>query len=230
MNSTHLNKLSGKIAFVTGGGRGIGAAVAARLAADGADVAITYLNDKDSATAVVDAIRERGGRAVALHVDSSDAAGLVDAVNQAAGELGGLDILINNAALYPVVPMADAGLEELDRTLSANVRGPFIAAQAAAAHMAEGGRIINIGSNVVEYLPFPGHSLYAMSKTALVGMTKGMARDLGPRGITVNLVNPGLKPPRLRPATRALQGTLCRTQSASASTMRAAVRRSHHVD
>jgi 3-oxoacyl-[acyl-carrier protein] reductase len=200
MNSTHMNKLSGKVAFVTGGGRGIGAAVAVRLAADGADVAITYRNDKDSAAAVVDEIQNGGQRAMAVQVDSSDAAGLVEAVNQAAEDLGGLDILVNNAALYPVLGADEAGLDELDQALSANVRGPFAAAQAAAVHMGDGGRIISIGSNVVQYLPFPGHSLYAMSKTALVGMTKGMARDFGPRGITVNLVNPGPTDTELNPA------------------------------
>ncbi|MEO5876035.1 MAG: SDR family oxidoreductase, partial [Streptosporangiaceae bacterium] len=102
-----------------------------------------------------------------------------------------LDILVNNAAVFVVAPLDELGLADLDRTLAVNIRAPFVASQAAARHMTAGGRIISIGSNVAERTVFPGFTLYALSKTALVGMTKGLARDLGGRGITANLVHPG---------------------------------------
>ncbi|WP_326561547.1 SDR family NAD(P)-dependent oxidoreductase [Micromonospora sp. NBC_01796] len=183
--------LDGKAALVTGGGRGIGAAVAVRLAENGADVAFTYQRDAEHAAQVVEQIKATGRRAFAIRADSADVNALTTAVDDVAGEFGRLDILVNNAGLFLVAPVEDLGPAEFDSTVAVNVRAPFVAAKAAARHMVDGGRIINIGSNMAERAPFPGFSLYAMSKTALIGLTKGLGRDLGPRGITVNLVNPG---------------------------------------
>ncbi|GLY74418.1 SDR family NAD(P)-dependent oxidoreductase [Actinoallomurus iriomotensis] len=186
-----MKEIEGKVALVTGGSRGIGAAVALRLAEGGADVALTYERDTVRADAVVDQIKGIGRRGLAIQADSADVAALTAAVDTAVGTFGGLDILVNNAGVFIVGPLDDLGPAELDRTLAVNVRAPFVASQAAARHMTEGGRIISIGSNMAERATFPGFTLYALSKTALVGMTKGLARDLGPRGITANLVHPG---------------------------------------
>lgn len=195
-----MNKVEGRIALVTGGSRGIGAAIAVRLAEDGADVVLTYERDKDSAAAVVARIEAAGRRALAVQADSADVGAVTDAVDVAVTTFGGLDVLVNNAAVFPVGPLEDLGPEEFDRTVAVNVRAPFVAARAALRHLPDGGRIVNIGSNMVKHIPFPGFSLYALSKTALVGLTKGLARELGPRGITVNLVNPGPTDTDLNPA------------------------------
>ncbi|MGA5133209.1 SDR family NAD(P)-dependent oxidoreductase [Streptomyces olivoreticuli] len=186
-----MNKSEGKTALVTGGSRGIGAAVALRLAQEGADVALTYERDEASAAKVVDQIEALGRRGLAIRADSADVAAVTGAVDEAAEIFGRLDILVNNAGVFLVAPVEDLGPAEFDRTMAVNVRAPFVASQAAARHMGDGGRIVSIGSNMAERAVFPGFSLYAMSKTALIGMTKGLARDLGPRGITVNLVHPG---------------------------------------
>lgn len=186
-----MTTLDGKVALVTGGGRGIGAAVALRLAADGADVALTYETNAERAAVVGKQIEATGRRALVLAADSADPAAVRAAVDRTVAELGRLDILVNNAAVFLVGPVDELGGEALDRTLAVNVRAPYLAAQAAARHLGEGGRIISIGSNVARRAPFPGLALYSMSKTALVGLTKGLGRELGPRGITVNLVNPG---------------------------------------
>ncbi|UNO40380.1 SDR family oxidoreductase [Streptomyces sp. MST-110588] len=183
--------VAGKAALVTGGSRGIGAAIARRLAEEGADVALTYEHRADRAAAVVADIEAMGRRALAIQADSGDATAVPAAVEKTAEALGGLDILINNAGLFVVGPVEDLGAAEIDRALAVNVRAPYLAARAAVPHMREGGRIISIGSNVAGRTVFPGFTLYAMTKTALIGMTKGLARDLGPRGITVNLVHPG---------------------------------------
>jgi 3-oxoacyl-[acyl-carrier protein] reductase len=186
-----MNRLEGNVAMVTGGSRGIGAAVAVRLAEEGADVVVTYEKDEARAAEVVGRIEALGRRALALRADSADPKALTGAVDEAAAAFGGLDVLVNNAGVFIVGPLEDLGPEEIDRTLAVNVRAPFAASQAAARHMGEGGRIISIGSNVGERAVFPGLALYSMSKTALIGMTKGLARELGPRGITANLVVPG---------------------------------------
>jgi 3-oxoacyl-[acyl-carrier protein] reductase len=186
-----MNRLEGNVAMVTGGSRGIGAAVAVRLAEEGADVVVTYEKDEARAAEVVGRIEALGRRALALRADSADPKALTAAVDEAAAAFGGLDVLVNNAGVFIVGPLEDLGPEEIDRTLAVNVRAPFAASQAAARHMGEGGRIISIGSNVGERAVFPGLALYSMSKTALIGMTKGLARELGPRGITANLVVPG---------------------------------------
>jgi NAD(P)-dependent dehydrogenase (short-subunit alcohol dehydrogenase family) len=184
--------LVGKVALVTGGSRGIGAATALRLARQGADVAVTYVNGKDAAENVVRAVEALGRRAVALRADSADAGEAAGAVERTAAAFGGrLDILVNNAGVGLMGPLESLSLADIDRVLAVNVRGVFLAAQAAAARMAEGGRIINVGSCIALRVPGPGGTLYAMSKAALVGLTKALARELGPRGITANIVHPG---------------------------------------
>lgn len=194
------NALEGKAALVTGGGRGIGAAVALRLAKDGADVALTFQQNQERADDVVEQIKAVGRRAIAVQADSADPAALVDAVDRVAGELGRLDVLVNNAGAFLLGPVEQLSLDEFEQTIAVNVRGPFVASQAAVRHMSSGGRIINIGSNVAERAVFPGFSLYAMSKTALIGLTKALGRELGSRAITVNLVNPGPTDTELNPA------------------------------
>ncbi|MBV9456757.1 MAG: SDR family oxidoreductase [Bradyrhizobium sp.] len=193
--------LQGRRALITGGSRGIGAAIARRLAAEGADVAITYERSADRAEAVVDEITKQGRRALALRADSADVGALRGAVNAAAAALGGLDILVNNAGVFRGVgPIESISQEDIDATLAVNVRAAVIAAQAAVAHMGEGGRIINIGSNLASRVPAPGMSLYSMSKSALIAWTQGLARDLGGRGITVNIVHPGSTNTDMNPA------------------------------
>jgi NAD(P)-dependent dehydrogenase (short-subunit alcohol dehydrogenase family) len=183
--------LEGKVAFVTGGSRGIGEAIALRLAEDGADVALTYQHSAERAAAVVDRITTLGRRAWALKADSANPVEVRDAVDQAAARFGRLDILVNNAGIGVLGPFEDLSLPDIERVLDVNVRAPFIASQAAVPHMVGGGRIINIGSCMAERVAFPGSSLYSTSKTALTGLTKSLARELGPRGITVNLIHPG---------------------------------------
>ncbi|QPT13426.1 3-oxoacyl-ACP reductase FabG [Serratia rubidaea] len=183
--------LQNKVAFIQGGSRGIGAAIALRLARDGAAVALTYVSSADKANAVVDTITAAGGKALAIKADSADAEALRQAVHQAVQHFGRLDILVNNAGVFAMGGIEELTLDDLDRTLAVNVRSVFIASQEAARHMNDGGRIIHIGSTNAERMPFGGGAAYAMSKSALVGLTKGMARDLGPRGITVNNVQPG---------------------------------------
>ncbi|MCW3820210.1 3-oxoacyl-ACP reductase FabG [Micromonospora sp. DR5-3] len=185
------NVLDGKVALVTGGSRGIGAAVALRLAADGADVALTYQQNGDRAAQVVEQIKAAGRRALAVRADNADPAALTRTVDEVVGEFGRIDILVNNAGIYLAGPVDDLGLAEFDLSIAVNVRAPFVTSKAAARHMVSGGRIINIGSNMAQRAAFPGHSVYSLSKTALIGLTKGLGRDLGPRGITVNLINPG---------------------------------------
>ncbi|MEU8234148.1 SDR family oxidoreductase [Actinoplanes sp. NPDC048967] len=194
------NRLDGKVALVTGGGRGIGAATAVRLARDGADVALTYLRDKQRAEEVAHEITMLGRRAVAVPADSADPAAVVAAVDRAAAELGRLDILVNNAGAFLLGPVEQLDRADFEQSIAVNVRAPFVAAQAALRHLTGGGRIISIGSNVAERAVFPGFTLYALSKTALTGLTKALARELGPRAITVNLVNPGPTDTDLNPA------------------------------
>lgn len=195
-----MNGLNGKAALVTGGSRGIGAAIAERLADEGADVALTYLDSADRADQVVARIRRAGRCAVAIAADSGDPHQVTGAVDRAAAELGRLDVLVSNAGVFPFVPLDEVTVEEIDRTLAVHVRGVYVAAQAAARHMGPGGRIITIGSCFAERVPYAGLSLYATSKSALVGLTKGLARDLGDRAITVNLVHPGSTDTEMNPA------------------------------
>lgn len=184
-------RLKGKKALVTGASRGIGAAIALRLAKEGADVALTYERSADKAEAVAAEISALGRKAVALQADSGDAKAVQAVVDKAAEALGGLDILVNNAGIARGGAVEDWTLEDIDATLDVNVRGVIVASQAAAKRLPDGGRIISIGSCLGEEVRFPGITVYSASKAAVLGFTKGLARDLGPRKITVNVVQPG---------------------------------------
>ncbi|MNR06025.1 Cyclic-di-GMP-binding biofilm dispersal mediator protein [compost metagenome] len=197
--STQTN-LSGKVALVQGGSRGIGAAIVQRLAEQGAAVAFTYISSTAAANELQASITAAGGKALAILADSADAAAVREAVSATVATFGRLDILVNNAGVLALGALEDFSLEDFDRTLAINVRSVFVATQAAAKHMQEGGRIINIGSTNAERMPFAGGAPYAMSKSALVGLTKGLARDLGPRGITINTVQPGPVDTDMNPA------------------------------
>ncbi|HTX54386.1 MAG TPA: 3-oxoacyl-ACP reductase family protein [Candidatus Baltobacteraceae bacterium] len=195
------DRLKNKRALVTGGSRGIGAAIVRRLAREGVHVALTYVSKPGQANETVKAAQALGVKALAVQADSADAEALVAAVERTVRELGGIDILVNNAGIAVIAPIDAYRLEDLDRTLAVNVRAVFVATQAAAKHMQAGGRIINVGSCNAERMPFAGGAVYAMSKAALVGLVKGLARDLGPRGITINNVQPGPVDTDLNPAT-----------------------------
>lgn len=197
---TSLENMSGTVALVTGGSRGIGAATALRLAQDGAEVAITYLRDKEAAEDVVRRIEALGRRGLALRADSGDAVEAVEAVRTAAQVFGRLDVLVNNVGVGLLGPLESLSLADVDRVLSANVRGVFLASQAAAPHLGRGGRIITIGTCMTQRVPGAGGTLYATSKSALIGLTKALARELGGRGITANIVHPGPVDTEMNPA------------------------------
>ncbi|BAY23930.1 short-chain dehydrogenase/reductase SDR [Calothrix sp. NIES-2100] len=183
--------LKNKRALITGGSRGIGAAIVKRLASEGADVAFTYTSSPDRANEIVQAAQALGVQALAIQADSADASAVVAAVEETVNKLGSIDILVNNAGVLAIGPIDDFTLADFDRTFAINVRAVFVATQAAVKHMKAGGRIINIGSTNAERMPFPGGGVYAMSKSALQGLVQGLSRDLGPRGITINNVQPG---------------------------------------
>ncbi len=193
-------QLRGKAAFVTGGSRGIGAAIAKRLARDGASVALTYVNGEAQARAIVDEIAAAGGRAVAIKADGRDARAIESAVDRAVDAFGRLDILVNSAGIWRAAPIDALSLADFDESMEVNLRAPFVASKAAARHMADGGRIISIGSNLAERVTDTGLSAYSTSKAALIGLTKALARDLGPRGITANIVHPGSTDTDMNPA------------------------------
>ncbi|MFK4227923.1 SDR family NAD(P)-dependent oxidoreductase [Streptomyces sp. NPDC019890] len=186
-----MSDLTGKVALVTGGSRGIGAAVAKRLADAGAAVALTYVQAADQAREVAKQIEADGGRAAVIQADLAEPDAAAEAVEQTVRELGGIDILVNNAGFLAYGPLAEVSASELDRVLAVDVRSVFLAAQAAARHMGDGGRIISIGSCFNGHLPGANFVLQGMGKSALIGLTKGLARELGPRGITVTTVDPG---------------------------------------
>lgn len=184
-------ELASKRALVTGASRGIGAAIALALADKGADVAITYLKSTDKAAAVVEAIKAKGGRGLAIQADSGDPAAVKRSVEETVGEFGGLDILVNNVANARFGAFTDLTLADIDLLLAVNVRSAVLATQMAIPHLGEGGRIITTGSNAAERAPFAGIAGYSLTKSALLGLTRHLARELGPRGITINLVQPG---------------------------------------
>ncbi|MFG2292433.1 SDR family oxidoreductase [Streptomyces sp. NPDC048603] len=192
--------MDSRTAVVTGGSRGIGAAIALRLAREGMDVAITYAGNEEAAGGVVRRIEALGRRAHAVRADAGDASEAAGSVEWAADTLGGLDVLVNNAGIGVLGPIGGLTLADIDRVLSVNVRGAFLAARAASARMGQGGRIVTIGSCMTQRVPGPGGTLYAMSKSALSGMTKALARELGERGITANLVHPGPVDTDMNPA------------------------------
>ncbi len=184
-------RLSGKRALVTGGSRGIGAAIALKLAEDGVAVAITYEKSADRAEAVVAEIRALGRNAVAIQANAASGQAVRSAVDRTVETLGGLDILVNNAGVSSSGPLAEMAAEDIDRQIDVNFRGVVLTTQAALAHIPDGGRIVSIGSSVGERVAFGGISLYSATKSALESLTRGLARELGPREVTVNLVRPG---------------------------------------
>jgi 3-oxoacyl-[acyl-carrier protein] reductase len=183
--------LTGKTALVTGGSRGIGEGIARVLAARGATVAITYWSSPDRAQAVVDDIVSAGGSAVAVKANNADAEHARQGVRDAVDALGGLDILVNNAGGGWFEPFPETSDEHIEHTIDLNIRGTVYATSEALRFLPDGGRIISIGSVNAERIPFPGGAVYGMSKSALVGFTKGLARDLGGRRITANVIQPG---------------------------------------
>ncbi|CAB3844696.1 Cyclic-di-GMP-binding biofilm dispersal mediator protein [Achromobacter aegrifaciens] len=193
-------EFQGKVALVTGGTRGIGAAIVRRFAERGADVAFTYARSDQTAKDYAQELGAIGARVLAIRADSRDPAAVRTAVEQTAGKLGRLDILVNSAGVFPFGPVEDATLEEIDDTLAIHAKAVFVASQAALAHMGTGGRIISIGSCFAQRVPYGGVTLYAMSKSALIGFTKGLAREVGGRGITVNIVDPGSTDTDMNPA------------------------------
>lgn len=202
------NQFKGKRVLVTGGSRGIGAAIVARFAQGGADVALTYSSSSKRAEEVVALAKDLDVNAIAIQADSADANAVIAAVERTAAEFGGIDILVNNAGVAMMAPLDEFTLEDFDRTLAVNVRAVFVAIQAASKYMQQGGRIINIGSTNAERMPVAGGGVYAMSKSALQGLVKGLARDLGPRGITINNVQPGPVNTEMNPESSEFAETL----------------------
>lgn len=186
-----MNALTGKIALVTGGSRGIGAGIVRALAAAGADIAFTYVSSCEKANALANEVQAMGVRALAIKADAADVEQIATAVNRTVSELGRLDILVNNAGNFVTGSIEQLTLADFDRSMGVNVRAVFAAISRAVQYLPEGGRIITIGSCLASYVGRGGISMYTTSKAALVGLTKGVARDLGPRRITVNLLQPG---------------------------------------
>jgi 3-oxoacyl-[acyl-carrier protein] reductase len=195
-----MSNLSKKVALVTGGSRGIGAAIAKRLAADGANVAITYAKDSSAAAAVVKAIEASGGKAIALQADSIKAEAIQSAVAKTVATFGALDILVNNAGTAIPKTFEQTTPEDFDHMFNLNIRGIFVATHAALEHLKSGGRIIMIGSCVGERTMTPGLAVYSATKGAVKMLTQGLAREVGSRGITVNNVQPGPIDTDLNPA------------------------------
>jgi 3-oxoacyl-[acyl-carrier protein] reductase len=195
-----MSDLTNMAVLITGGSRGIGAAIAKRLAADGARVAITYTKGADAAAAVVQAIERGVGKAIAIQADAADGKAVQAAVEKTVAAFGGLDVLVNNAGTAFPKPFEEATLEEMDRLIDINIRGVFVATQAALRHMKSGGRIIMIGSAVGERVAAPGLVPYAATKGAVKMFTQALAREIGSRGITVNNVQPGPIDTELNPA------------------------------
>ena len=196
-----MTKLSGKTALVTGASRGIGAAIAARLAQEGADVAITYARGAEAAGRVVEAIKSAGGRAIAVQADAADAKAVQAAVEKTMASFGRLDILVNNAGTAIPKAFEETTLEEMDRVIDINLRGVLVATRAALRHLKDAGRIINIGSCVGERMMTPGLVTYAATKGAVKMFSQGLSREVGARGITVNTIQPGPIDTDLNPAS-----------------------------
>jgi 3-oxoacyl-[acyl-carrier protein] reductase len=186
-----MKKLENKVALVTGGSRGIGAATVRRLAADGASVVFTYANSSKQAENLASEIKTSGGRAIAIRANSAVPSDLINAVNETVAQFGGLDILVNNAGIFMMKNFQDHTIDDYDAMMDTNVKGVYIASAEAVKHLKAGGRIITIGSNMGDNAMGPQMTLYTMSKSALQGFTRGLARDLGPAGITVTLIQPG---------------------------------------
>jgi 3-oxoacyl-[acyl-carrier protein] reductase len=201
MNATQERSLAGKVALVTGGSRGIGAAIAKRLAANGASVAVTYSKGADAAAALVQSIFGAGGKAIAIQADAADADAVRSAVERTVATFGRLDVLVNNAGTIIPMSVEETTLADFDRVFAVNVRGVFVATQAALKHLKTGGRIIMIGSCLGERVFMPGAAPYAATKGAVKMLSQGLARELGARGITVNNIQPGPIDTDLNPAS-----------------------------
>ncbi|HEX2525479.1 MAG TPA: SDR family oxidoreductase [Geminicoccus sp.] len=195
-----MSALQGKVALVTGGSRGIGAAIVRRLVQDGAAVAFTYVSSREKAEALAREMEAEGGKLLPIQADATDADAVTSAVRQAVQAFGKLDVLVNSAGVYEAGSLDELSIEAFDRMVAVNIRSVFVAIQEAVRHMPEGGRIVTIGSCVSERTPAAGMGPYAMSKAAITGLTRGLARDLGPRGITVNNVQPGPVDTDMNPA------------------------------
>jgi 3-oxoacyl-[acyl-carrier protein] reductase len=195
-----MTGLKGKVALVTGGSRGIGAAIVKRLSEEGADVALTYSASRTQADKIVSDVNAQGGRAIAIHADSAEFQEVRNSVDQTVARFGGIDILVNNAAKLHLATIDKYSLEDFEAMMAVNIRAVFVATQEALKHMKRGGRVINIGSITSDFVPIPGASVYAMTKGAITSLTRGLARDLGPLGITVNNVQPGRVDTDLNPA------------------------------
>jgi 3-oxoacyl-[acyl-carrier protein] reductase len=200
MSNNNGQKLAGKVAVVTGGSRGIGAAIAKRLATDGASVAITYTKGADAAALVIKEIERTGGKAIAIQADAADSKAVKAAIEMTVATFGRLDVLVNNAGTAIPKTFEETSLEEMDHVIDINIRGVFVATQAALKHLPDGGRIITIGSAVGERVWTPGLVPYAATKGAVKIFTQGLAREVGSRGITVNNVQPGPIDTDLNPA------------------------------
>ena len=198
---TQERPLAGKVALVTGGSRGIGAAIAKRLAGDGASVAVTYSKGADAAASIVKEIERGGGKALAIQADAADADAVRNAVERTVTTFGRLDVLVNNAGTVIPMHVEETTLADFDRVFAVNVRGTFVATQAALKHIKSGGRIIMIGSCLGERVFFPGMAPYSATKGAIKMFTQGLARELGSRGVTVNNVQPGPIDTDLNPAS-----------------------------
>ena len=203
-----MSHLTGKVALVTVASRGIGASIAKRLAQDGAAVAITYSASPKKAEEVVESIASAGGRAIAIQADAGDAGAVRQAVRNTVDSFGGLDILVNNAGVATMAAITDFAEADFERALNINVRGVFTATQEAVRHMKTGGRVIMIGSINSDFMPFAGGSVYALTKAAVAGFTRGLARELGPKGITVNNIQPGPVDTDMNPADGPFSQTL----------------------
>lgn len=186
-----MSSLNNKVAFVTGGSRGIGQGIVRKLASEGAGVAFTYNNSEELAKKLAEELTTDHLKVIAIRADNGDAASIASAIVKAHESFGQLDIVVNNAGVAVLAPLANLSMDDFDRTIAVNVKGVFVAMQTAAALMGNGGRIINIGSTAADKSGFPGTSIYAMSKAAVAALTRGIARDLGPLGITVNNIQPG---------------------------------------
>lgn len=189
---TQHNSIRTRRALITGGSRGIGRAIALTLARQGIDIAVTYNQSAGAANKVIDDAKQFGVAAFAIHADARDPAQAASAVNEAATALGGLDILVNNAGVFLMEPLTESASDDVfDTTFTVNVKSVFTATRAAAKHMGDGGRVVTIGSVNGDRMPVPGGAIYAMSKSAVQGLTRGWAQDLAGQGVTVNCVQPG---------------------------------------